>query len=131
MPGPAAKRALLADIIASNRSVFEPGLNPDMDPAERDFFLKYIEALEEWNADLGRAGPLPAVDELEWRAGVLDSEIKSWKGIVKSDPTLSPGEQSDFMDTVAELEWWMAELKAQAVAGKRSRGTTAKGCRRR
>ena len=123
------KRALLADIIGSNRSALEPGLNPDMEAAERDLLVMYIEALELWEAEFGRADTPPAVDELKWRAGVLDSEIRSWTNILQNDPTLSHKERSDFMDTLAELERWKAELEAHAGARKRSRQTTSGGRR--
>jgi len=123
------KRALLADIITSNRSAFEPGLNPEMGAAERDALVKYIESLELWEAELGRAGPPPAVNELDWRANVLDSEITSWTHILQEEPMLSSKERSDLMKTVGELERWKAELKAQAKARKRSRQTTSGGRR--
>ena len=107
------KRAILADIITSNKSAFKPGLNPDMEAAERDLLVGYIGSLERWEADLGRADPPPAVDELDWRANVLNEEIRSWQGILMTEPTLSSKERSDMMKTIGELERWKAELKGR------------------
>jgi hypothetical protein len=112
----AAKRALLADIITGNRSAFKPGLNPDMDQADRDHLVKYIESLEEWQANLGRAGPPPTAGELGWRAGVLEDEIQSWKFIMRDKPSMPPDERADLLQTVRELQRWRAELMAQKRA---------------
>ena len=114
------RRALLADIIAGNRSAFKPGLNPDMETADRDALVKYIEALEKWEAGLGRAGLPPTVGELDWRADVLDEEMTSWTHVLLNERELSPGERSDLMKTVRELDLWKAELNAQKGARERS-----------
>ena len=124
------RRALLADIITSNKSAFKPGLNPDMDAAERDALVWYIESLERWEAGLGRAAPKPTVEELDWRAGVLKEEITSWTHILLNEPALSSGERSDLVETVGEFERWRAELKAQKGAMASSL-VTAAGSRRR
>ncbi|MBM4249040.1 MAG: hypothetical protein FJ149_06330 [Euryarchaeota archaeon] len=79
-----------------------------MEAAERDALIIYIEVLERWEAQLGRAGPPPVADELDWMVDVLDDEITSWIDVLLNEPTLSSRERSDLLKTVNYFERWKA-----------------------